>query len=274
MGIALARGRDFTEEDRSDTPGVVVINEQFAHDQWPGEDPVGKRIAFDDTDIKPKWFTIVGVVKNVKQRNWSENAQNEIYLPFQQSPFFSDPAGHYSAMTLVVRTSTNPLGLLDAARNAVWSVNRNVPVSSVTTLEQVISDAVSQPRFNLILIALFAVLALTLAAVGIYGVMAYTVTRRTQEIGIRMALGARRGDVLKLMLGHGMRLALMGAALGIAGALGVTRLMTSLLYQVKPSDPVTFVCISALLTAVTMVACYIPARRATKVDPMEALRHE
>jgi putative ABC transport system permease protein len=174
----------------------------------------------------------------------------------------------------VIRTSINPLGLLDAARNAVWSVNRNVPVSSVTTLERVVSDAVSQPRFNLILIALFAVLALTLAAVGIYGVMAYTVTQRTQEIGIRVALGAQRGDVLKLLLGHGMRLALLGTVFGLGGALGLTRLMTSLLYQVTPSDPITFVCISALLTAVTLLACWLPARRAAKLDPIIALRYE
>jgi predicted permease len=274
MGIALARGRDFTEQDRSDTPGVVIINEQLSHDQWPGEDPVGRRITFDDTDIKPKWFTIVGVVKNVKQSNWSEAVHNEVYLPFQQSPFLSDPAGHYSAMTLVMRTSINPLGLLDTARNAVWSVNRNVPVSSVTTLERVVSDAVSRPRFNLILIALFAVLALMLAVVGIYGVMAYTVTQRTQEIGIRVALGARHGDVLKLVLGQGMRLALLGTVLGMAGALGLTRLMTGLLYQVKPSDPITFVCVSALLTAVTLLACWLPARRAAKLDPIVALRYE
>ncbi len=274
MGIATAHGRDFSEQDRSDTPGVVVINEKLSHEQWPGEDPVGKRIAFSDSDITPKWFTIVGVVKNVKQGSWAEEVQNEIYLPFVQSPFLSDPAGHYSAMTLVVRTSINPWGLLDAARKAVWSVNRNVPISSVTTLDRVISNAVWQPRFNLILIALFAVLALTLAAVGIYGVMAYTVTQRTQEIGIRVALGARRSDVLKLMLGHGRRLALLGTGLGMAGAFGLTRLMSSLLYQVKPSDPVTFVCVAALLMAVTLLACWLPARRAAKLDPIVALRYE
>jgi predicted permease len=273
MGIPLARGRDFTEQDHLDSPGVVVINEQLAHNQWPGEDPLGRRITFDDTDITPKWFTIVGVVKNVKQA-WADDTRDEIYLPFQQSPFLSDPAGHYSAMTLVLRTSTNPLGLLDAARNAVWSVNRNVPVSSVATLERVASDAVWQPRFNLLLIALFAALALALATVGIYGVMAYTVARRAQEIGIRVALGARRGDVLKLMLGHGMKLAILGAALGIAGALGLTRLMTSLLFQVKPNDPATFGCISALLIGVTLLACWLPARRAARLDPMMALRGE
>ena len=215
----------------------------------------------------------MGVVKNVKQV-WSDDTSDEVYLPFLQSPFLSDPAGHYSAMTLVMRTSTNPLGLLDAARNAVWSVNRNVPVSSVTTLDRAVSDAVWQPRFNLLLIALFALLALTLATVGIYGVMAYTVAQRTHEIGIRVALGARRWDVLKLMLGHGMRLAMLGTALGIVGALGLTRLLTSLLFQVKPNDPISFGCISALLTGVILLACWIPARRAARVDPMVALRNE
>ena len=275
MGISLERGRDFTEQDKSDTPGVMVINEQLARRAVAGvEDPVGRRVTLDDAGVNAKWFTIVGVVKNVKQGNWSEDVHNEIYLPFQQSPWLSDPAGHYSSMTLVVRTSTNPLGLLNAARNAVWDLNRNVPVSSVITLEQAVSDAVWQPRFNLILISLFAMLALTLASVGIYGVMAYTVAQRTQEIGIRMALGARRGDVLRLVLGHGMKLALFGTILGLAGAFGLTHLMTSLLYQVKPGDPITFACISAVLTVVTLIACWLPAHRAAKTDPMIALRQE
>ncbi len=274
MGITLERGRDFTDQDKSDTPGVMVINEQLAREQWRGEDPVGRRVTFDDTGINAKWFTIVGVIKNVKQHDWSEDVHNEIYLPFQQSPWLSDPTGPYLSMTLVVRTSTNPLGLVTAARNAVWSLNGNIPVSSVTTLEQVVSDAVWQPRFNLMLITLFAVLALTLACVGIYGVMAYTVTQRTQEIGIRMALGARNGDVLRLVLGHGIKLALLGAALGLTGAFGLTRLMTSLLYQVKPGDPVTFVCVPALLLLVTLSACWLPARRAAKTDPLIALRRE
>jgi putative ABC transport system permease protein len=273
MGIMLERGRDFIEPDRSNAPGVVVINEQLAREGWPGEDPVGKRITFDDKDVAPKWLTVVGVIRNVKQR-WSDDVRAEIYLPFQQSPWLSDPAGHYSSMTLVIQTSINPLGISDAARNAVQSENPNVPVSSLTTLEQVVSDAVWQPRFNLVLISLFAVLALTLAAVGIYGVMAYTVTQRTHEIGIRMALGARNGDVLRLVLRQGMRLAALGAALGVAGAFGLARLMTSLLYQVEPGDPITFICVSALLTMVTLIACWLPARRAAKVDPMVALRNE
>jgi predicted permease len=273
MGIVLEHGRDFTEQDGPDTPGAVVINEQLAHERWPGDDPVGKRITFDDKDVAAKWLTVVGVIRNVKQR-WSDDVRDEIYLPFQQSPWLSDPAGRYSSMTLVIHASTNPLGLSDAARNAVQSLNPNVPVSSLTTLEQVVSDAVWQPRFNLVLISLFAVLALTLAAVGIYGVMAYTVTQRTHEIGIRMALGAQNGDVLKLVLGQGMRLAVLGTALGIGGAFGLTRLMTSLLYQVKPGDPITFTCVPALLTVVTLTACWLPARRAAKVDPIVALRYD
>jgi putative ABC transport system permease protein len=272
-GIVMEHGRDFTEQDRLETPGVVVINEKLAREGWPGEDPVGKRISFDEKDVAGKWLTVVGVIRNVKQR-WSDEVRDEIYLPFQQSPFLSDPAGHYSSMTLVMHTSISPLGLSEAVRSAVQSVNPNAPVSSLTTLEQVISDAVRQPRFNLVLVSLFAVLALTLAAVGIYGVMAYTVTQRTQEIGIRMALGALNGDVLKLVLRQGMGLALLGIILGVIGALGLTRLMTSLLYQVKPGDPVTFVCVSAVLVVVSLMACWLPARRAARVAPMVALRNE
>ncbi len=274
MGIPLLRGRSFTDMDRSDAPGVVMINERLARDQWPGEDPVGRQVTFDDGGASSKWFTVVGVIKNVKQGDWSAADANEIYLPFQQSPFLTDPAGHFSAMTLVIRTSTDPMALLNPARNAVWSLNRGAPVSNVTTLERVLSDAVSRPRFNLILISLFAGLALVLAAIGIYGVMAYTVAQRAQEMGIRMALGAERRDVLGLVLGRGMKLALAGAALGLAGGLALTRLMSSLLYEVTPGDPLSFAGAAALLGLVTLFACWLPARRAANTDPIVALRAE
>jgi putative ABC transport system permease protein len=274
MGISLVRGRDFTTQDKSDTPGVAIINEQLARQQWPGEDPVGKRLTLDDPRNIPKWLTIVGVLKNVKQSSWIDDAGDEVYVPFGQSRFFSDAAGHLSAMTLVVRTASSPLGLASAVQEAVWSLNQSAPISSVTTLEEVVSNTVWQPRFNLVLIALFAGLALTLAIVGIYGVIACAVTQRTHEIGIRMALGAQRYDVLRLVISRGMTLTLIGTALGVLGSLGLTRLMTNLLYEVQPTDPLTFTGVSLLLAGIALLACWLPARRAARVDPMEALRYE
>ena len=274
MRISLLRGRDFTPQDHASAPGVAIINEELARKHWPNEEPVGKRVTFDDLEKNPYWRTIVGVIADVKQHSWSDDPDNEIYVPFQQSGFAKDAAGHFSAMTLVARTAINPLGLVGAVQEAVWSLNRSAPVSSVTTLEQAIANAVWQPRFNLILIGLFAGLALLLAAVGIYGVMACAVTQRTQEIGIRMALGAQKRDVLKLVVGHGMRLALIGLLAGVAGALALTQLMANLLYQVKPADPMTFAVVCALLAGIVLLACWLPARRAAKVDPMTALRSE
>ncbi len=274
MGIGLLRGRDFTEHDKSDSLAVIIINDQLARARWPGEDPIGRRVTLDDPANNPKWLTIVGIVKNVKQTSWTSEAADEIYIPFSQSPFLSNPAGHYSAMTLVIRTATNPSSLAHAAQNVVWSINRGAPVSKVTTLEQVIGNAIWQPRFNLILIGLFASLALLLGAIGIYGVMAYAVTQRTQEIGVRLALGAQTRDVLGLVVRQGMRLALGGVVVGLAGALALVQVMRTLLFEVTPFDPLTFACVPVILMAVALLACWLPARRAAKVDPMEALRCE
>jgi putative ABC transport system permease protein len=274
MGIALARGRDFQEQDGVDAPGVVIINEQLARRQWPNEDPIGQRLTFDDPRNNPRWLSIVGIVKNAKQMSWTDDAGSEVYVPFQQSDGFYNGTGlHVSAMTLVLRAA-NPLSLATAVKETVWSLNRGAPVSGVASLEQVVANALWQPRFNLILIGLFATLALTLATVGIYGVMAYAVTQRTYEFGIRLALGARRRDVLRIVLGQGMKLTLTGVALGSMGAFFVTRMMATLLFGVQPTDPATYVCVATGLSIVALLACYLPARRAAKVDPMEALRYE
>ncbi|MFN8000459.1 MAG: ABC transporter permease [Acidobacteriota bacterium] len=278
MGINLRAGRDFTDRDGPDAPGAVIVNEALAKTYWPAGDAVGKRITLDDPRDQtqaPKWLTVVGVVQDVKQESWTEAARNEIYLPFQQSDvFYGGSARQFTSMTLVLRTNVAPQSLTTAVKDAVQQVDRNVPLASVETMEQVVANTLWQARFNLQLIGLFAGLALLLASVGLYGVMSYSVTQRTHEIGIRMALGAQTGDVLKLTVWQGMRLALIGAGLGIAGAAALSRLLNRLLFGVSATDPVTFLGVALLLVVVALLACYFPARRATKVDPMRALRAE
>jgi predicted permease len=265
MGIPLIKGRALTEADREDTPRALIINEALARKYWPNEEALGKRLGFDEAD-KQVWWEVVGIVGNVKHERLDREAKPEMYVPYQQSP--------KNFMSLVVRTAADPAGMAAAVRSQVLAVDPDQPVFDIKTMDERLSKSVAQSRFTMLLLAVFSGLALTLSAVGVYGVMAYTVTQRTHEIGVRVALGAQQRDVLKLVLGQGMKWTLAGVGVGLAAALILTRVMSSLLYGVTATDPLTFIAVAALLSAVALLACFIPARRALKVDPMEALRYE
>ena len=265
MKIPLLKGRDFSEQDIADGRDVAMIDETLAQLYWPGEDPIGKRLDLQFADI-PDWREIVGVVGRIKHKGLDAEYKGQIFYPIAQ--------GGNLGMYLVARTTTDPLSLASAVRGAIRAVDPEQPIYRVMTMEQVVADAVAQPRLTMLLLGAFAVLALVLAAVGIYGVLSYAVTQRTQEIGIRMALGAGRRDVLKLVVRHGMLLTLLGALLGLTASFALTRLMQTLLFGVSANDPLTFIAVALLLSLVALLACWIPARRATKVDPLIALRHE
>jgi putative ABC transport system permease protein len=268
LNIPVMQGRDFTERDSAEALLVMIVNEALARRDFPGEDPVGKRINLGNTDRtgQPVWFEIVGVVANVRSLELMEEPLPEFYLSHLQDTF--------AEMSLVIRAAVEPASLSAAVRQAAAEVDKTQPVSRIETMEHIVSEAVSQSRFNLFLLGLFGSLALLLSAAGIYGVTAYSVAQRTPELGIRMALGAQTHDVLKLILGQGLRLISGGIVLGLATALALTRLMKSLLFGVNATDPATFATVALLLMAVALLACWIPARRATKVDPMIALRCE
>jgi len=269
MGIPLLRGRDFTPRDLPDTPQVVIANQALVKKYWPNEEPLGKRISFSTRN--PKWYEIVGVVGNVKHRGLDLEDKPEFYVPFLQ-PLFAD--ANVQPMYLLTRAKGDPLAVAAVVRNEVASIDRDQPVSNVMTMDQRISDSVAPRRFNMFLLGLFAALALSLAAIGIYGIMAFAVSQRTHEIGVRMALGASTGDVLKLILRNGLGLALIGIAIGLVIAFAATRVVSAMLFDVSPTDLPTFFGEAFLLGIVALLACYIPARRATKVDPLVALRYE
>jgi len=271
LQIPLERGRFLTDADTADAPFVAVVDRDFVRRFWPNEDPIGKRISINTVPnskpLMPQWCTVVGVVGHVKHYGPDVEGREQAYFPLAQSPFFR-------SMYLAVRTTLEPTSVTNAIRQQVFAVDKNMPIYEVSTMDQLLSNSVVQPRLNLTLLVAFATLALGLAAVGIYGVMAYTVTQRTHEIGIRMALGAQREDMLKQVLAEGARLAAVGLALGLAGSFAATRLIATLLFGVKPNDPLTFAAVAVILGSVTLAACYIPSRRATRVDPMVALRYE
>ncbi|HEY6186723.1 MAG TPA: ABC transporter permease [Pyrinomonadaceae bacterium] len=265
MGIPLHRGRVFTERDKKDAPLVLVVSESLARRNFPGEDPVGKRLVIDE-DQPP--YEIVGIVGDVHHEGLETEAPAEYYLSYFQAP--------ERQVNLVVRAapSTDPANLQAGVRSAIKEVNGDQLIWQTKTMRQLLAESVARQRFNMMLLGLFAALALFLATVGIYGVMSYSVTQRTHEIGIRIALGAQTSDVIKMIIRQGMTLALVGVALGLVAAYGVTRVMTSLLYGVSATDAPTFAAVSLLLAGIALLACLIPARRATKVDPMVALRYE
>ena len=267
MGIPLLAGRLVTEQDVTNTTGAVVINEAMAKRFWPNEDPIGKRISTATSNgQQTQWQTIVGVVGNVRHLGLDVEPRPEIYYHTTSNPPFGP--------VVVIRTTGDPQRLISIARAKVRELDHDVAISNVNTMEQLVAQSVAQRRFGMFLVGIFAALALVLAVVGIYGVVSYSVAQRTNEIGVRMALGASTTDVLKLVLKHGMALALIGVAAGLAGAFVVTRLMVAVLFDVKPTDVVTFATVSVGLMLVALLACYVPARRAMKVDPLVALRYE
>jgi predicted permease len=270
MRAHFLKGRDFNDRDTADAPPVVIINETFAKHEFANEDPIGKRLTLGDPLKNPRWRTIIGVIKDVKQ-TWTGKPNNEFYLAFVQDPTFYI---QFSSMTLVVRTDIDASTLARSVKSAVWSVDRNLPLSQVQTVEHAIGNATWQSRFSLLLIGIFSGLALVLAMIGIYGVMAYEVAQRTHEIGIRMALGAARRGIVLMIARQSLTVAFAGIACGLAAAAGLVRLMKAMLYQVDVLDPATFAGVALLVLMVAAVAVLIPARSAMNVDPMVALRRE
>src|SRR5712691_7316914 len=269
MGERVVEGRVFTERDSAEAPPVAVVDETFVRAHYPGQSALGKRLRFGssrDPDDKAKWLEIVGVVGHVKNYGVDQESRVEVWLPY-----FQNPTG---SVTLIVRADKDPAALASGLREAVKAVDPEVPVYSVRTLADLVSDRTAPRRLAVMLITVFAAIALLLAAVGIYGVMSYAVAQRTQEIGIRMALGAERRDILRMVLRHGSLMAVTGIALGVVTALALARLITSLLFQVSATDPPTFSVVPLVLIGVALLACYIPARRATRVDPLVALRDQ
>jgi putative ABC transport system permease protein len=264
MGIPLIKGRFFNEGDREGAPRVIIISETFARTFFPNEDPIGHRLTMD---LGEPWTgEIVGVVGNIRHFSLATEPFREMYTNIAQTP--------RGMVNLVVRTRSDPATLTASIKNVVQGLDKDLPIYNPKTMEQRVSESAAAPRFRTLLLALFAALALMLAAVGLYGVISYSVTQRTHEIGIRIALGAGRRDILKLIVGRGVVLTLIGVAIGLVGAFAMTRIMASLLFGVSATDPLTYTVVSLLLVAVALIACYVPARRATRVDPMVALRYE
>src|SRR5215813_676901 len=265
MGISIVRGRGFTDQDKAGAPPVVMVNEAFVRKHWPSQDPIGKRIRFYGSLEEAPWMEVVGVIADVKHE-LDLPVTPEYYLPHAQNP--------WNAMVLVARTSVQPSALASALRQQVLAIDKDQPVFDVKTMQEVRSISVAVYSFSSVMLGIFAFVALLLASIGIYGVMAFAVTQRTQEIGIRIALGARSADVLKLVVTHGMKLALFGMVLGLGGSWALTRFMEKLLVGVQTTDVLTFSLVSVCLLVTAFAACYVPARRATKVDPLVALRYE
>jgi predicted permease len=270
MGIPLIAGRFFTEADRDQkgVPTVVIVNRALAERYWGEANVVGRRISFEDNPKSDSdWMTIVGVVGDVKDQPNSSGAEPGFWMAELQNAWTSD-------MSIVIRTASDPQAMADALRNEVHKLDPSLAVTDVQVMSKIAESAVATPRFAFVLVGLFATLAIVLAAIGTYGVISYSVSRRTAEFGLRMALGARHGDVLRLVLASSARLAILGTGIGIVASLGLARELKGLIYDVSPADPATFFGVSALVVLVALIACYIPARRATHADPMDSLRAE
>jgi putative ABC transport system permease protein len=267
LSVPMLAGRDFTAADDLKTLPVAIVSESLARRYFPNQNAIGKRIkSIYNLGGEIPMRQIVGVVGDLRRDSLTDQAPPTFYLPMSQFPFGS--------MRFVVRSAMPPPGSMDTLRAAVRSVSNNLPVYDIRTLDQYLGLALAQQRFNALLLGLFAGFAVMLSAVGLYGVVSYSVGRRLHEFGVRMALGAESIEVMRMAMGEGLTLVLIGLGLGLAGALALTRFLSSLLYGVKPSDPITFIIVSAVLTGVALFACYIPARRAAKAHPMEALRYE
>jgi putative ABC transport system permease protein len=268
LGVPVVQGRDFTSQDDVDSPPVALVSEEFVRQFFPGENPIGKRIKPSATASadKPRMREIVGVVHDMHLISLSAKPKPQIYIPHSQF------ATHNASLVVRSRLSLEPL--IETLRRTVAELDKDVPLFRPQELSDYASRSISEPRFNALLVGLFALIALLLAAAGIFGLTSYTVTRRTQEIGIRMALGAQRGDVLRLILVHGMRLLLIGVGLGVAAVIGAGHLLQSLLFGIGAHDLTTLVGVTLILSLVTLIACWIPARRATRVNPVIALRSE
>jgi putative ABC transport system permease protein len=271
VGTALVSGRQFTAQDDPDHPGAVIVNEAFVRKYFPHEPALGHQLRLSPpariwNNQRFTSFEIVGIARDVKSAGLNGESEPAYYVPATQAPL--------PDMTVLVRTRTEPNAFVPALRNTVLAIDPNQPITSIATMDEIMTGSIAQPRLSMLLMGLFGGLALLLAAVGIYGLLSYAVAQRTQEMGIRMALGARMTDVLTLVLKQGVALILIGEAVGLAGAFALTRLMRTLLFGVTPTDVPTFAAVAAVLTAVALLACYLPARRATLVDPLVALRYE
>jgi putative ABC transport system permease protein len=269
MQIPIRAGRDFQSTDREGQPLVAIVNETFVRQHLPDQNPIGSRIDWTRRDEPHKWMTIIGVVADVKHFGLNQPVDPAVYAPFSQN----DEAWR-RFMTLVIKTDGPMAGIVEEVKKQVWSLDSQIPVSDIQSMDDLMAVSVAQERFNMLLLGIFAVLALTLAGVGIYGMIAYRVNQRTHDIGVYIALGAQHRDVLGLIMKDGIRLTLLGIILGLVGAVALTRLMVSLLFEVKPTDPVTLIGVALLLAAAALLACYIPARRALSIQPINALRCE
>jgi len=269
MEIHLLRGREFTERDTATAPAVVVVSQSVAQTLWPGEDPIGKRISMEDDPGPGDWLTVIGVADDVKQKGLAEKSDPAIYQSYLQitHPFL------LSHMTFVVKTASPSENVAAGMRSILREIDKDQPVS-ITSMDSLLATTTAEPRFQARLLMTFALVALVLTIVGVYGVLAYSVAQRTQEIGVRIALGAQSADVLQMLLRKALVLISMGIILGGAGALSLTRVLANFLFEVKPGDPETFAAVVVALVLSALAASYVPARRATRVDPMIALRYE